>query len=358
MITEKSDTEIMVGKNLFGGLKGNVDFSAFSSVFLLVDNNVYEIYIDEIRGIFGEELRGGRYLIFPASEKNKNLEWVGRIGEKMLSSGLDRRSLLIALGGGVVTDIGGLAASMYMRGIDFVSVPTTLVGQIDASLGGKCGVNLASAKNILGLFSLPRKVIVDIGFLVSLTGSQMRDGMVELLKIAAVADSDLFSKLESIRWDLMGANDSLKMELIERSAGLKLAVVKRDFRESGCRMILNFGHTTGHAIEACTGYGMISHGQAIAIGILVATELSASLCGFPSGSRERLKSAVRSLMKEINPMDAGGDELWERIQFDKKKDQGKVKFALLENLGKPQIRTVSQDQFLTAYNAAYGELSK
>jgi 3-dehydroquinate synthase len=357
MIIEKTDMDIIIGRDLFGELKQKVDCTAYSSLFLLTDNNVFAKYNTEIREIFDEELKGGRYLVFPSSERNKTLEWVGRIGDKMLLSGLDRRSLLVALGGGVVTDIGGLAASMYMRGIDFINVPTTLVGQIDASLGGKCGVNLESAKNIMGFFSLPRKVIIDTGFLDTLTGPQIRDGMVELLKIAAVADSDLFSRLESIHCDLAAANNSVRLELIERAAGLKLAVVRRDFREGGYRMVLNLGHTTGHAIEACTGYEKISHGQAIAIGILVAAELSDFICGFAVKTKERLKDAAKSLLQKTDTPGIGGRGLWDIIQFDKKKTLGDVKFALLENLGEPRIKTVSKDQFLNAYDTVCRELS-
>lgn len=357
MITEMANSDIMVGRDLFSSMKDIIDFTAYSSSFLLTDNNIFAMYSDKIGGLFGEELESGRYFSLPAGEKSKTLQSVGRIAEKMLSSGLDRGSLLVAMGGGMITDIGGLAASMYMRGIDFVNVPTTLVGQIDASLGGKCGVNLESAKNIVGLFSLPRKVIIDPGFLETLTRQQMRDGMVELLKIAAVADSDLFSRLESINCDLEGVNDSIKLELIERAARLKMAVVKKDFRESSYRMVLNFGHTTGHAIEACAKYEEFSHGQAVAIGILVAAELSDLVCRFTSGNKERLRIAVKSLLDKTNTPRIGGDELWDRIQFDKKKDLGEVKFTLLENLGKPQIKTVIKDRFLSAYDTVYGELS-
>ncbi len=358
MKTEITNSDIMVGRDLFSSLKDIIDLTAYSSTFLLTDSNIFEMYTDKIRRVFQNELEGERYIAIPASEKGKTLDWVGRIGEKMLLSGLDRRSVLIALGGGVITDIGGLAASMYMRGIDFINVPTTLVGQIDASLGGKCGVNLKSAKNIMGLFSLPRKVIIDPGFLDTLSSQQIRDGMVELLKIAAVADSDLFSRLESIQCDLEGVNDSIKLELIERAARLKLAVVDKDFRENGYRMILNFGHTTGHAIEACAGYGKFSHGQAVAVGILVAAELSDIICRLAAGDKERLKNAVKSLLDKTNTLDIGGDELWDAIQFDKKKDSGDVKFTLLENLGKPQMKTVIKDQFLAAYDTVCKELSR
>ncbi len=348
----------MVGRDLFSSLKDIIDFTSYSSSFLLTDNNIFTVYSDKIGRIFGEEMESGRYLSLPAGEKSKTLQFVGRIGEKMLLSGLDRRSVLIALGGGVITDIGGLAASMYMRGIDFVNIPTTLVGQIDASLGGKCGVNLKSAKNIMGLFSLPRKIIIDPGFLDTLTSQQICDGMVELLKIAAVADSDLFSRLESIQCDLEGVNDSIKLELIERAARLKLTVVDKDFRENGYRMVLNFGHTTGHAMEACAGYGKFSHGQAVGVGILVAAELSDIICRFNAGDKGRLKNAVKSLLEKTNIPGIGGGELWDRIQYDKKKDLGDVKFTLLEDLGKPQIKTVSRDQFLAAYDTVCKELSR
>jgi 3-dehydroquinate synthase len=353
-----ANSDIMVGRDLLGSMKDIIDFTAYSSSFLLTDNNIFAMYSDKIGGVFGEELESGRYLSLPAGEKSKTLQSVGRIAEKMLSSGLNRKSLLVAMGGGMVTDIGGLAASMYMRGIDFINVPTTLVGQIDASLGGKCGVNLESAKNIMGLFSLPRKVIIDPGFLDTLTEQQICDGMVELLKIAAVADSDLFSGLESINCDLGGVDDSTKLELIERAARLKLTVVKKDFREKGYRMVLNFGHTTGHAIEACAKYEKFSHGQAVAIGILVAAELSDFICRLAAGDKERLKNTVKSLLEKTNTPAIGGDELWDRIQFDKKKDLGEVRFTLLEDLGKPQIETVIKDQFLSAYDTVYGELSK
>lgn len=356
-MTELRGSDISIGWDYFNRLREIIDFSMYASSFLLTDNNIFELYSEKIRRLFNEELERERYYILEAGEGSKTLEKVGEIGDKMLSSGLERKSVLIALGGGVVTDIAGLSASLFMRGIDFVNVPTTLVGQIDASLGGKCGVNLDSAKNIMGLFSPPRTVIIDPGFLDTLTKNQINDGIVELLKIAAVADTDLFASLESIRCDMIGVESSRKIELIERAARLKLAIVARDFREGGYRKILNFGHTTGHAIEACRRYGSLSHGRAVALGMLVAIELSEFICGLSISIKERLGESIKILVGKERKINIGGDELWAKILFDKKRDAGDVKFTLLEDIGAPQLKTVIKDQFLTAYKTVCREFS-
>ncbi|MEE9555486.1 MAG: 3-dehydroquinate synthase family protein [candidate division Zixibacteria bacterium] len=353
-MTELAGSDIAIGYDYFSKLREIVDLDAYKSSFLLTDNFIFELYSKKIRRIFERELENNRYMAIPAGEKSKTLPMVEEIGERMIESGLGKYSVLIALGGGVVSDLGGLAASLFSRGIDYINIPTTLVGQIDASIGGRCGVNLDTANNILGLFSPPRQVVIDPGFLDTLPKDRINDGVVELLKIASVADTDLLAGLESIRCDFINADDSIKIELIERAARLKLAVLARDIHQTGYSEILNFGHTAGDIINSYGDAEKFASHQAIAVGMLVAIELSEFICELNKSVKARLAVNIKRLLGNSFKLDIKGEELWLRIQHDRERDRGNVKFTLLTDIGSPQVKPVFKDQFLTAYNAVCG----
>ncbi|PJA26849.1 MAG: 3-dehydroquinate synthase [candidate division Zixibacteria bacterium CG_4_9_14_3_um_filter_46_8] len=351
------NAHLHVERGAFNRLNDFINYDNYSSVFLLTEEKIFEIYGSHIQSQFQKELQEGRFFKIPGGEMSKSLEWVDRIGEQMLISGLERHSLLVAMGGGVITDLGGLTASLFMRGIDFINVPTTLVGQVDAAIGGKCGVNLAIAKNIMGLFSLPKLILIDPHFLDTLTDGQIHEGMVEVLKIAAVADTDFFKHLEATNCNISQLGNDEKASLIERAARLKLDVVAKDFREDGYRKILNFGHTTGHALEALQSYSRFSHGQAVAIGILVAAETSELACGFNRNVKDRLKMLTRKLIKQCSLANIEVDEVWHLAQFDKKKDSGRMNFTLLKALGRPIVLPVDKEQFSISFSRIIQELS-
>lgn len=353
---EMADSDLAIGYDYFTRLKEIVDFSVYKSTFLLTDNVIFELYADKIRRIFDRELAINRYLAIPSGEENKSLATVEKIARKMLDSGIGHDSVLVAMGGGTVCEIGGLSACLYRHGIDYINLPTTLVGQVDASLGGDCAVNLGSERDIIGLVSRPRKTVVDPGFLDTLSREQIKDGMAVMLKIAAAADSDLFGKLESIRCELIGADDSLKLELIERAARLKLAVTARDLHERGYRKILDFGQTTGRALEPCENNRDLTYGRALAIGMLVEIELSDFVCGLGPAVKARIKTNIKTLLRGSAAPNIKGEELWVKIQYDDRFSIKEVKFTLLEDIGIPRFKAVFKDQFLTAYNTVCREL--
>ena len=355
-MTEFAGSDMAIGYDYFGKLRDLVDLDSYRSSFLLTDNIIFELYSEKIRRVFERELANSRYIAIPADEKSKTLSMVDQIGERMLDSGLGKDSVLIALGGGAVTDLGGLTASLYRQGIDYINIPTTLIGQIDASIGGRCGVNLDSANNIMELFSPPRNVIIDPSFLDTLSKDQISDGTVELFKIAAVADTDLLASLESIHCDFIGASDSIKIGLIERAARLKLAVLARDIHQTGYSEILNLGHTAGDVICTYADTGKFASHQAIAVGMLVALELSEFICGLKQTVKARLAGNIKKLLGNLPRLNVEGDELWLKIQHDKTRDGKDIKFTLLADIGLPSIKVVYKDQFLTAFNAAIREL--
>lgn len=348
MTTEELNRTLHIGRGSFINSRELIDVQQYSSLFLLTDSNIFELYKDKIMELYAEEYNSKRYFILSSGEGGKSLESIISICEQMLISGINRKSLLIALGGGVVTDIGGLTASLFMRGIDHVNIPTTLVGQIDASLGGKCGVNLRQTKNILGVFSTPRKVIIDTEFLDSLTGRQISEGVVEILKIAAVADPRLYQRLIKINCDFNKLTIEEKTEMVGKAAKLKLEIVAKDFRDQGYRRILNFGHTTGHAFEALDS-NRFSHGLAVAIGMLVAAELSQRICGLDENIKIGLKKAIINLVADCSFGGIDEKQLWNKIQFDKKKIADDVIFTLLKNIGSSEMMPVYYEQFADAY---------
>ena len=278
-------------------------------------------------------------IILPDGEEYKNLSSVERIYEQLLKMRFDRRSVLIALGGGVVGDITGYAASTYMRGIDFIQVPTTLLAQVDSSVGGKTGVNHALGKNMIGTFWQPRLVWVDISTLHTLSRRNFLAGIAEIVKYGIIWDSTFFDFLEKKRETLLSLNPDDIIHIIRRSCEIKADVVSRDERESGLRAILNFGHTIGHAIETATGYTTFLHGEAIAIGMHVEAILAneAGLISSEGVSRIRHLLKTFGLPTEI-PASIDIPALFEAMKLDKKAVSGDVKFILPEQIGRVRIQ--------------------
>jgi 3-dehydroquinate synthase len=275
-------------------------------------------------------------LQMPNGELAKRLETVETLAEKLARLGADRKAVIVALGGGVVGDVGGLLASLYMRGIELVQVPTTVLAQVDASVGGKTAVNLAAGKNLLGTFHHPRVVLIDPGVLSTLPNREFRAGLYEALKCGIIGDVELFLRFEQNR-DKILKRDPLELEwLIAASVKLKAEVVSADEREGGLRRVLNLGHTIGHALEAETGYGQLLHGEAVAWGMIAATHIARTVGRTDSVTAGRIADAVLSLGR-LPEVKVNARKVLARLQTDKKTQDSVVHFVLPREIGKVEV---------------------
>ncbi len=306
----------------------------FQGPFIITDTTV-EDYVghDLISVLKDAGFQGATMLSFPAGEQSKNMETVVALARDLLANGCDRGGLLLALGGGVVGDICGFLASIYMRGIDFVQLPTTLLAQVDSSVGGKTGVDLPEGKNLLGTFAQPRMVLADIGVLCTLPQDEIRNGIAEIVKYGMIKDSELFKRLESEWWDVINLEPQLTAYLVKRSCQIKAEVVSKDEKEGGYRRILNFGHTIGHAVEAASDY-TISHGAAVAMGMVAVARISASRNLLSQEELDRLIALLERFDLPVSiPESIPVDVILENIKRDKKVKAGKVHFVLAKGIG-------------------------
>ncbi|PYX32597.1 MAG: 3-dehydroquinate synthase [Acidobacteria bacterium] len=277
-----------------------------------------------------------RVLTMPDGEPAKRLATVEALAEKLARLGADRKAVIVALGGGVVGDVSGLLASLYMRGIELVQIPTTVLAQVDASIGGKTAVNLVAGKNLVGTFHHPRVVLIDPAVLKTLPDREFRAGLYEALKCGVIGDVELFLRFEQNRGKIL-KRDPVELEwLIAQSVKLKAEVVSADEHEGGLRRVLNLGHTIGHALEAETDYQRLLHGEAVAWGMIAATNIALSVHRTDSVTAGRIADAILSLgrLPEIN---VNPRKILARLQSDKKTQNGVVHFVLPREIGKVEI---------------------
>ncbi|MCG3146691.1 MAG: 3-dehydroquinate synthase [Verrucomicrobiae bacterium] len=307
---------------------------------IITDSNVAPLYAGKLQ----EVLRGGGFaaeiVTVPAGESSKSMRQVNRLIDRLPALGLDRKSFVIALGGGVVGDLAGFVAGIYLRGLAFVQMPTSLLAQVDSSVGGKTGVNLPQGKNLVGVFYQPRLVLADTGLLASLPDRELRSGYAEVIKHGAIYDAEFFNWLERAE---KPAQDLV--HVVRRCCEIKGDVVGKDERESGLRAILNFGHTIGHAMEALSDYVGLLHGEAISIGMCCAAELSVRRGGLsrPEADRIRASLAATGLPTKIGDRFNMSD-LRAAMQLDKKNVAGKQRFVLLKRLGEAFVSDAVTDR--------------
>jgi len=287
-------------------------------------------------------------IVMPDGEPAKRLANVEAMAEKLARLGADRRAVIIALGGGVVGDVAGLLASLYMRGVEFVQVPTTVLAQVDASVGGKTGVNLVAGKNLVGTFHHPRVVLIDPNVLKTLPDREFRAGLYEALKCGIIGNVELFLRFEQNRARILKRDPAELEWLIAQSVRLKAEVVSADEHEGGLRRVLNLGHTIGHALEAETKYRSLLHGEAVAWGMIAATNIALSVGRTDSVTAGRIADAVLSLgrLPEVN---VGARKILARLQSDKKTQNGVVHFILPREIGKVEVASdVAENAVLDA----------
>jgi 3-dehydroquinate synthase len=324
---------VTIGDGIIGRLGDYFDISPYSGIALITDTNVQKLYGQAVMKALGATGKKVSLLTLPVGERAKSLKTVERGYRFLLESNIDRRGLIGALGGGVVGDAAGYIAASYLRGIDYIQLPTTLLAQVDSSIGGKVGVNFSGRKNMVGAFYQPRAVISDVALLKSLPPAEMRNGLAEVIKYGLAMDGGLFNILEQKKGNEFTTAE-LK-DIVTRCCRLKAAIVEVDETErTGQRAILNFGHTIGHAIEAVTSLRKLSHGQAVAIGLAAAARISVETGRLDPGNIARIENLLAKFGLPVNCPGISPDDLMASIRFDKKTTSGQTGWVLLEGIGK------------------------
>jgi 3-dehydroquinate synthase len=292
-----------------------------------------------------------RWIVIPDGERHKTLSTVEKVLTSLSKLGANRKSLVIAFGGGVVGDIAGFAAAVYMRGIDFIQMPTTLLAQVDSSVGGKTGVDLTTGKNLAGSFHQPRAVFIHTDFLRTLPEREYLCGLAEVIKYGVIADSDFFQTLDLRRGKILKRDAGSVADAVMRSLATKAEIVSRDEREEGERAFLNYGHTLGHAAEALTGFSRVRHGEAVAMGMAFAARLSRRLGLLKDGDRDAIVELIASYglptrWPKLNP-----SRYLFAMRRDKKASSGNIRFILPVKIGKVEAVTVAPEDIKACLSA-------
>lgn len=322
-----------------------------SRVVIVTNTVVAPLYLEPVREMLAGLGKRVAAIVLPDGEEHKNWASLMQVFDALLEQKCDRKTTLVALGGGVIGDLTGFAAATYMRGVPFIQIPTTLLAQVDSSVGGKTGINHPLGKNMIGAFYQPQAVIADTRTLNSLPPRELSAGLAEVIKHGAIIDPQFFAWIETNIAKLIARDDAALAFAIRRSCEIKAEVVRQDEREGGLRAILNFGHTFGHAIEAGLGYGEWLHGEAVGCGMVMAADLSHRL-GFIDGSaRSRIEAVVQAAGLPVAAPDLGQQRWLELMEVDKKNEGGQIKFILLKPLGTSVVMPVPQQPLLDTLTA-------
>ncbi|MGQ9571232.1 MAG: 3-dehydroquinate synthase [Thermodesulfovibrionales bacterium] len=331
--------DICIGNNILDRIGSRLkSFKTSLRTAIISNPTVYKLYGKAVLNSINAAGFDVIPVIIPDGEKYKDISVVQNIYGELLKHRLDRASALVALGGGVIGDITGFVASTYMRGILYIQVPTTLLAQVDSSVGGKTGVNHKLGKNMIGTFWQPKLVWIDVATLNTLPKREFLSGIAEVIKYGVIWDSDLFDFLEKGKKKILKLDNRSLIHIIKRSCEIKAKIVSKDERESSLRSVLNYGHTIGHAIETATGYRKYLHGEAVAIGMCLEAELSKRFKFIGSDKVRRIKSLVESygLPSEM-PADIDIKHILSSMELDKKAVSGELRFILPERIGKVRI---------------------
>ena len=329
---------VIIGQNIINSLPAELSKRKLSGrVFVIIDSNVYKYYHEVIKNVFDNRTEKIHYLQLPANEKLKSLNSADKVYKTLIGENFGRDTLLLAIGGGTIGDVGGFVASTYMRGVELVHVPTTLLAAVDSSIGGKTGINLLNAKNIIGTFYQPSLVLVDINFFKSLHEDEITSGAGEIVKYGFISDEDFYNYIYKNLGLLLELNSSVLNNIISESVKLKLAVISNDvFDTKGLRKILNFGHTFAHAFESYFSF-RFNHGKAVIAGLIAALFLSHRKRII---NREKLNDLLRLplLLKNKNLIsDFNSSEMVELMRTDKKNKKGMLNFVLIKDFGEMVI---------------------
>ncbi len=333
----KNSYPIYIGNHLLNKLSRFIPNSKYSRIILVTDKNIVKNNLIKFDLSKNYNLDT---LVYPAGEKTKSFQFLNDVIEKILRLGIDRNSLIICLGGGVLGDLVGLASSLVLRGVDLIQIPTTLLSQVDSSVGGKTGINSKYGKNLIGTFKQPKSVIISTDVLKTLTKREIISGYAEILKYSFIKSKPFFNWLKKNGRKVISLQNESCIYAIKKSCSIKSKIVSIDEKENGVREILNFGHTFGHAIESITGYSnKINHGESIFIGMSFAIKFSIflKLCKNKvlfDYQKHLEEIGISSSLKHYN-ININVEEFIRHIKFDKKIKKNKIKFILLNDVGKP-----------------------
>ncbi len=338
---------VYIGSGILGKQHPAFDITRGSTALIISNETVAPLYLDTLsRSLSGVRIHN---LILPDGESFKTMEHWSKVIDKLVDIRATRDTTLFTLGGGVIGDMGGFAAASYMRGINFVQIPTSLLAQVDASVGGKTGFNHALGKNLIGAFHQPSAVLIDIETLKTLPAREFSAGLSEVVKIAAIRDKEFLSWLENNRSAIMTREPEALTSLIKRSVANKASIVNEDEREAGVRALLNFGHSFAHALETLTHYRLYLHGEAVAIGMMVASRLSEirGLC--ETGFSDRLGQLLQSFNLPLDlPENLDPDDILETMKLDKKVITGSARLILVKSAGQGFIDSSSDKMQIAA----------
>ena len=345
--------DLVIEKGIFENIEEEISqVYKNKKISIITDDNVYQIYGEKLEKILENSKFEIDIIKVKAGEDSKSFTALEKIYKKLLDFNLTRGDLLLAFGGGVVGDLGGFAAATYLRGIDYIQVPTTLLAQIDSSIGGKVGINLQEGKNLVGNFHHPKKVIIDPDFLKTLEERYIKDGLGEVIKYACIKDTQLFDKLMAIK-NTSQLFDNIE-DIIFTCCSIKQEVVEKDEKDRGGRMILNFGHTFAHGIERSTNYNY-SHGEAVAVGMYNITLRSEELGFTKSGTSEKIKEILENFNIDFKLPNIVVEGILNSIKYDKKNISGFINLILLEEIGSAVIKKIKSEE---AKNFLGGNLVK
>ena len=330
--------DIHVGAGLVGRADLIVPVLTAKRVAIVTNTTVAPLYLDAVARPLADAGVSVATAILPDGEEYKDWQTLNAIYDAMLAARCDRQTTVIALGGGVIGDMAGFAAATFMRGVPFIQIPTTLLAQVDSSVGGKTGINHPRGKNMIGAFHQPRLVLADMNALATLPQRELAAGMAEVIKHGLIRDVAYFEWLEANIDRLVRRDPAALAHAVKRSIEIKAEVVALDERETGPRALLNFGHTFGHAIEAGMGYGKWLHGEAVAAGMMMAADLSARLGQLRASDVARVRALLERAGLPVAAPVLGRDRYLELMSIDKKVESGRIRFILLERLGSAYIR--------------------
>ena len=321
-------------------------------IAIVTNPTVAQLYLDVVHDALVQAEFEVTPVLVPDGEEHKNLKSLKTIYDRLIEARFERKSCVVALGGGVIGDLAGFAAATYLRGVPYVQVPTTLLAQVDSSVGGKTGVNHEDGKNLIGAFYQPKLVVIDVAVLNTLPRRELVAGLAEVIKYGIIEDPELFRLLEQRIEQVIGLDRELLAKIITASCAIKARVVEADEREEDYRAVLNFGHTIGHALEAATNFRQFLHGEAVAIGMIRAAALSVrrGLCDAQSLDRVTALLKRAGLPSEIPPH-VPMQSLIQAMEIDKKVAGGRVKFVMCEGIGKTRFDWLEPDEILRGLSA-------
>ena len=347
---------IRVGKGLISQIGGMItkQIDSPSKVAIIADTKVAKLFGDQMVKGLKPVVNSPIWITVPAGDQNKSIEWFMRVQDALIEHQLDRQSVIVAFGGGVIGDLAGFVASTYMRGIRWIQVPTTLLAQVDASVGGKTAINHSRGKNLIGSFHQPKLVLIDVETLDSLPEREVRCGLVEIIKHGVIMDESLFELVEQNLSDLLSLKTDILIEAIAQSCRDKAWVVENDEKERNLRATLNYGHTFGHAIETLADYHQCRHGEAVAIGMNCAAQLSVNLKLLQPTDLVRQNRLLQAVGLPLNLSDLSlgsisADDLLQTMHLDKKSSRGTLKLVLAQKIGQAKIhQDISNSEIMKA----------